>query len=238
MTMTMTVTPRGSRPALLPGTGSAGGYGLSSRPQWFCNSASPPLRRAKTETGRRRFGVRRSRRWGRRSRRRKDGKATHTKPQPRTLLPSPCCWGERHGDTPGTSRDPRTRLGDQDGHGDGRSAGCAGMLRDGTAAAARPAKRTRDPLHCLGTSRTPLSGDTAYPWCLGTLCIPRCLGTPRTPFWGGLERRWWHLVRGHLALPVPSSVEPLRALNPESWGAAVVEFDQYMLVFHVIDMII
>lgn len=67
---------------------------------------------------------------------------------------------------------------------------------------------------------------------------PRCLGTPRAPSQGGLERRRWHLVRGHPALPVPSSVEPLRVLNPESWGAAVVESDQYMLVFHVIDMII
>lgn len=32
--------------------------------------------------------------------RRKDGKVTHMKPQRRTLLPSPCCWGELHGPDP------------------------------------------------------------------------------------------------------------------------------------------
>lgn len=41
-----------------------------------------------------------------------------------------------------------------------------------------------------------------------------------------------------LLSPSPSSFEPLHPLNSESWGAAFVEFNQYMLVFHVIDMII
>lgn len=41
-----------------------------------------------------------------------------------------------------------------------------------------------------------------------------------------------------LLSPSPSSFEPLCPLNSESWGAAFVEFNQYMLVFHVIDMII
>lgn len=63
----------------------------------------------------------------------------------------------------------------------------------------------------------------------------RCLDVP-APL--GRSSAGGRRRRARPAPLVPSSFEPRHPLNSECWGAAFVEFNQYMLVFHVIDMII
>lgn len=82
-----------------------------------------------------------------------------------------------------------------------------------------------------GAGAAPAAGPPRRSLDRGSRCldVPAPLGRSSA---GGRRRR------DRPAPLVPSSFEPRHPLNSECWGAAFVEFNQYMLVFHVIDMII